>query len=138
MAKFLNWSVSVSVMELLYIGVLGGLGCISRYLVTLWSQLMFGRGFPHGTLLVNFSGSLLLGLLLSVGIRSFPISTELRLGLSIGFLGGFTTFSTFSYQTLLLLEEGSYWSAGVNVFLNLSLCLLGAFVGVIIGRQFAG
>lgn len=125
-------------LQVLYIGVFGGLGCVARYLVTLWTQQLAGHGFPHGTLLVNVSGSLLLGLLLSMGVRGLPLSTELRFGLSVGFLGGFTTFSTFSYQTLLLLEEGSFWSAGLNVLLNLSLCLLGAFVGVMVGRQLAG
>ncbi len=125
-------------MKLLYIGLFGGLGCISRYLLTLWTQQLLGRGFPYGTLLVNVSGSFLLGLLLSLGIRQFPVSAELRLGLSVGFLGGFTTFSTFSYQTLMLLEEGSYWSAGTNILLNVILCLTGVFAGVLVARYFTG
>lgn len=125
-------------MQLLYIGFFGGLGCIARYLVTLWTQQIAGHGFPYGTLLVNFIGSLLLALLLTASFRSFPVSTELRLGLSVGFLGGFTTFSTFSYQTLMLFDEGAFWSASTNVFLSLALCLGGAFIGVVVGRQFAG
>lgn len=123
-------------MKLLYIGVFGGAGCISRYLLTLWAQQLMGRNFPFGTLLVNVSGSFLLGLLLSLGVRQFPVSAELRLGLSVGFLGGFTTFSTFSYQTLMLLEEGNYWSAGSNILLNVTLCVTAAFCGVFVARYF--
>lgn len=125
-------------MQLLYIGFLGGLGCVSRYLVTVWTQHLFGRDFPYGTLLVNVAGSLFLGLLLTLGFRSLPLSQELRLGLSVGFLGGFTTFSAFSYQTWMLLEEGSFWSAGINIFLNVVLCLVGVFIGAIVGRQLVG
>lgn len=124
-------------MKLLYVGLFGGLGCIARYLLTLWAQQLAGRDFPYGTLLVNMLGSFLLGMLLTMGVRQFPVSAELRLGLSVGFLGGFTTFSTFSYQTLLLLEEGSYWSAGANVLLNVTLCLVGAFAGMLVARQLA-
>jgi len=124
-------------MKLLYVGLFGGLGCVSRYLLTLWVQQLAGRNFPYGTLLVNVTGSFLLGLLLTMGVRQFPVSPDLRLGLSVGFLGGFTTFSTFSYQTLMLLEEGSYWSAGVNVLLNVTLCLAGAFAGLLVARQLA-
>ncbi len=124
-------------MKLLYVGLFGGLGCVLRYLLTLWVQQLAGRNFPYGTLFVNVSGSFLLGLLLTMGVRQFPVSPDLRLGLSVGFLGGFTTFSTFSYQTLMLLEEGSYWSVGVNVLLNVTLCLAGAFAGVLVARQLA-
>jgi fluoride exporter len=124
-------------MKILYIGLFGALGSVSRYLLTLWAQQLAGRGFPYGTLLVNVSGSFLLGLLLTMGVRQFPVSPDLRLGLAVGFLGGFTTFSTFSYQTLMLLEEGNYWSAGANVLLNVTLCLAGAFAGMLVARQLA-
>ena len=125
-------------MKLLYIGLFGGLGCVSRYLLTFWTQQLMGRNFPYGTLMVNVSGSFLLGMLLTLGVRQFPVSEELRLGLSVGFLGGFTTFSTFSYQTLMLMEEGSYWSAGANILFSLLLCLAGVFAGMLVARHFAG
>lgn len=125
-------------MKLLCIGLFGGAGCIARYLLTLWTQQLMGRYFPYGTLLVNVSGSFLLGLLLTLGVRQLPVSAELRLGLSVGFLGGFTTFSTFSYQTLMLLEEGSYWTAGTNVLLNVTLCLVAVFFGVFVARYLGG
>ncbi len=124
-------------MKILYIGLFGGLGCIARYLLTIWTQQLAGREFPYGTVLVNVMGSFLLGLLLTVGVRQFPVSPDMRLGLAVGFLGGFTTFSTFSYQTLILLEEGSHWPAVANVLFNVSLSLVGAFAGVLVGRQLA-
>ncbi|MBD1401673.1 fluoride efflux transporter CrcB [Pelovirga terrestris] len=122
-------------MKILYIGLFGGLGCIARYLLTIWTQHLAGRDFPYGTVLVNGLGSFLLGLLLTMGMRQFPVSPDLRLGLSVGFLGGFTTFSTFSYQTLMLLEEGNHWPAVANVLLNVSLSLTGAFAGMLVARQ---
>jgi len=124
-------------MKILYIGLFGGLGCIARYLLTLWTQQLAGRDFPYGTVLVNVAGSFLLGLLLTMGVRQFPVSPDVRLGLAVGFLGGFTTFSTFSYQTLMLLEEGSHWSAVANVLLNVSLSLAGAIAGMLVARQLA-
>jgi CrcB protein len=124
-------------MKILYIGLFGGLGCIARYLLTIWTQQLAGRDFPYGTVLVNVVGSFLLGLLLTIGVRQFPVSPDIRLGLAVGFLGGFTTFSTFSYQTLILLEEGSHWPAVVNVLFNVSLSLVGAFAGMFVARQLA-
>ncbi|HMB14686.1 MAG TPA: fluoride efflux transporter CrcB [Pelovirga sp.] len=124
-------------MKILYIGLFGGLGCIARYLLTLWTQQLAGRDFPYGTVLVNVAGSFLLGLLLTMGVRQLPVSPDVRLGLAVGFLGGFTTFSTFSYQTLMLLEEGSHWSAVANVLLNVSLSLAGAIAGMLVARQLA-
>jgi CrcB protein len=124
-------------MKILYIGLFGGLGCIARYLLTLWTQQLAGRDFPYGTMLVNVLGSFLLGVLLTLGVRQFPVSPDVRLGLAVGFLGGFTTFSTFSYQTLMLLEEGSHWPAVASVLFNVTLSLTGAFAGVFVARQFA-
>lgn len=137
MAGFVSTVFLWGVMKLLYIGLFGGLGCVSRYLLTVWTQQLMGRNFPYGTLLVNVSGSFLLGLILSLGVRQLPVSAELRLGLAVGFLGGFTTFSTFSYQTLILLEEGSYWSAGTNILLNVVLCLTAVFAGMLVARYVA-
>lgn len=99
---------------------------------------MFGRDFPYGTLLVNIVGSFLLGLLLTLGLRHLPLSQNLQVGLGVGFLGGFTTFSAFSYQTLMLFEEGNLWGAAFNVMLNVVLCLLAVMAAVALARQFAG
>jgi len=123
-------------MQLLYVGFFGGLGCIARFLVSGWTYQLVGRGLPYGTLLVNVAGSFLLGVLTTFGLRSSLLTPELRIGLSVGFMGGFTTFSTFSYETVKLLEEGSLWQAGANVVLNIVLCLGFALLGIWAARQF--
>ena len=125
-------------MQLLYIGIFGGLGCIARFLMSGWTYTLLGRSLPYGTLAVNVLGSFLLGLLMTFGLRSTLLSAELRVGLTIGFMGGFTTFSTFSYETLKLLEEGSLWQAGANIVLNVLICLLFALLGVQLARVLMG
>jgi CrcB protein len=122
-------------MQLIYIGIFGGLGCMARFLASSWTYQLAGRNLPYGTLLVNVAGSFLLGLLMTFGLRSTLLSPELRIGLGVGFMGGFTTFSTFSYETLKLLEEGSLWQAGANILLNVVLCLLFALLGVLVAKQ---
>lgn len=122
-------------MQLLYIGIFGGLGCVSRFLISGWTYQLVGRGLPYGTLLVNVVGSFLLGALTTFGLRSSLLSPELRIGLSVGFMGGFTTFSTFSYETVKLLEEGSLRQAGANIVLNVVLCLGFALLGIWVAKQ---
>ncbi len=122
-------------MQLFYIGIFGGLGCIARYLASGWVYQAAGRNLPYGTLFVNIVGSFLLAMLMVFGLRSTLFSPEIRVGLAVGFMGGFTTFSTFSYETLRLLEDGSFWQAGVNVVLNIVLCLVFATLGALVARQ---
>lgn len=123
-------------MQLLYIGIFGGLGCMARFLASDWTYQLVGRNLPYGTLLVNVVGSFLLGFLMTFGLRSTLIPQDLRTGLCVGFLGGFTTFSTFSFETVRLLEEGSFWQAGANIVLNVLVCLLSALLGIWLARQF--
>ena len=108
---------------------------MTRFLVSDWTYQLVGRSLPYGTLLVNVAGSFLLGFLMTFGLRSTLLSPEVRVGLTVGFMGGFTTFSTFSYETLKLLEEGSNWQAGANIVLNISLCLVSALLGMLVARQ---
>ena len=122
-------------MQLVYIALFGATGCLARYLVSGWSYALLGRSLPWGTLVVNVVGSFLLGLLMEGSLRSTLVSPEVRMGLSVGFMGGFTTFSTFSFETVRLLEEGSYLHAGANVTLNLLVCLVFAGVGIFLARQ---
>lgn len=121
-------------MQIVYIGIFGGLGCIARYLASNWTYQLVGRSLPYGTLMVNVLGSFLLGLLMTLGLRSTIIPAQIRVGLTVGFMGGFTTFSTFSYETLRLLEEGSLWQAGANILLNVLICLVSALAGALVAR----
>jgi len=122
-------------MQVLYIGLFGALGCVSRYLVSGWVYQLAGRGLPYGTLAVNVLGSFLLGWLMEAGLRSTWLAPDLRIGLTVGFMGGFTTFSTFSLETMRLFEEGSYLQAGSNIVLNVVVCLFFAALGIFLARQ---
>ena len=122
-------------MQILYIGLFGALGCISRYLVSGWTYSLLGRSLPYGTLAVNVIGSFLLGLLMEGSLRSTLLSPEVRLGITVGFMGGFTTFSTFSFETMRLIEEGSFLHAGANIVLNVVVCILFAALGIYLARQ---
>lgn len=122
-------------MQILYIGLFGALGCVSRYLVSGWVYAVAGRSLPYGTLAVNVLGSFLLGLLMESSLRSTLMSPELRVGLTVGFMGGFTTFSTFSFESMRLLEEGSFLQAGANIVLSVVVCLVFAGLGIYLARQ---
>ncbi|PLX93492.1 MAG: fluoride efflux transporter CrcB [Desulfuromonas sp.] len=123
-------------MSYLAIAFFGGLGCLSRYLLSGWVYTLCGRTLPWGTLVVNVIGSLLLGLVMEGSLRSTLLSPTLRLAITVGFMGGFTTFSTFSYETVRLVEEGNLLGAGGNVLLNGGLCVLAAGIGIVVARQF--
>ena len=116
------------------IALCGGLGCLSRYLLSGWVYKLLGEHFPYGTLVVNILGSFLLGLLMELSLHSTLIPVNLRIGLSVGFLGGLTTFSTFSYETFKLLENGELLSAGMNAGLSLLVCLMCCWLGITVAR----
>jgi CrcB protein len=122
-------------MQLIYIAVFGALGCLFRFFVSGWVYALIGRGLPYGTLAVNIVGSLFLGLIMEGGLRSALLPADVRMGVTTGFLGGFTTFSTFSYETIRLLEDGSFLAATVNILLNVLVCLMSAGLGIYLARQ---
>lgn len=111
------------------------MGALLRYGVSNGVHGLFGRGFPYGTLTVNVTGSLVMGLLYILFIERMDVGAEWRAGILIGLLGAFTTFSSFSLETLNLLEAGDHLKAGVNILFNVSLCILGCWIGMIGGRQ---
>lgn len=120
---------------ILLIAIFGALGCVSRYLFSGWVYGLLGRGFPHGTFAVNIVGAFLIGLIMEFGIRSTLLSGELRSALTIGFLGGLTTFSTFSYETFKLLEDGEFLTASVNVLASVLVCLACTWAGIMAARH---
>ena len=117
------------------IAVLGAMGCLTRYFLSGWVYDMFGRGFPYGTLAVNVVGAFIIGLLMEFGVRSTLIPPLLRIGLTIGFLGGLTTFSTFSYETFRLLEGGEFMVALLNAIVSVTACLICVWLGVAAARH---
>lgn len=122
-------------MQTFYVGLFGALGCLARYLSSSWIHGFAAGPIPFGTLAVNVGGSLLIGLLMGGDLHHPLLGGNLRIGLAVGFLGGFTTFSTFSYETVRLIETGSVGAAFFNVLFNVVLCLLAAWVGIVIARQ---
>jgi len=119
-------------MGILAIAAGGALGAVLRYLLSGWIQEWGGTRFPWGTLAVNVTGSFALGLLMA-GLLEHAADSSLRSFWTIGVLGAFTTFSTFSYETLVLISIGD-WTAGfANVAANLGLGLAAALVGLRIG-----
>ena len=113
----------------------GAIGAVLRYWVSTGVYTLVGRNFPYGTLAVNIAGSLLMGLLFVLLIERMAENSLWRAALLVGLLGAFTTFSTFSIETLNLLEEGAYSRALLNVLLSVVLCVAAAWLGVKLGRQ---
>ena len=118
-------------MAILMVALGGAAGSVLRYLLGLWVTRAVGEGFPWGTLLINVAGSFIIGWL-ATGAR--PDAVTLRLLLMVGFCGGFTTFSSFSLQTLELLQQGAWIAAWGNVLGSVTLCLAATSAGWAIGR----
>jgi CrcB protein len=113
----------------------GAVGALLRYWFSQASHALLGTGFPFGTLVVNALGSLGMGFLSVVLLERAGLGPEWRAALLVGLLGAFTTFSTFSMETFHLVENGARLRAGVNVVLNVVLCLAAVWLGVIGGRR---
>lgn len=119
----------------LSIALFGALGCLTRYWLSSWVNRLLGQhSFPYATLTVNLLGAFLIGLLIEFSLRSTLISHNLRVALTIGFLGGLTTFSTFSIETFTLLERGQLLIAFGNMLLSVALCLLATWGGIAVAR----
>lgn len=114
----------------------GACGALLRFWVTQGVHALLGRGFPLGTLVVNVTGSVAMGALYVAFSERHDLAPEWRVALAVGFLGAFTTFSTFSMDTLLLIHQGDHFKAGMNVLLSVVLCLSGCWLGMAAARQF--
>ena len=106
----------------------------SRYGLSGLTQRITGAGFPYGTLLINVLGCLAIGYIMQVALNTDIIPVTLRIVLTVGFLGAFTTFSTFSYETMRFLEDGAWLSAILNIGTNVGLGLTATFFGMLLGR----
>jgi CrcB protein len=119
----------------LYVAAGSALGGVSRYVIGSALQQRFGIAFPVGTLVVNITGSLLLGFILRLALGGTQISPETRIFLTTGFCGGYTTFSTFTYDTAAMLEGGQYRRAFVYITLSLVLSVLATFAGFALAQS---
>ncbi len=121
--------------QLIAIAIGGAVGSVLRFMVSTNVHRLMGKDFPYGTLTVNVLGSLLMGFLFIMLVERQISSVELRSGILFGLLGAFTTFSSFSFETLALMESGDWAKALLNVFVSVSACLLATWIGLGIGRQ---
>lgn len=118
---------------LIFLGA--GLGGVTRFWISNIVHGWLSRDFPYGTLIVNVSGCFLMGVLFVLIIERFSeIGPSLRALILIGFLGGYTTFSSFSIETLNLFENGAWTSAFLNILFSTGLCMIAVWIGVVLGR----
>ena len=118
----------------LWICLAGAIGSGARYLVGLWTVGRLGAAFPYGTLIVNVGGCFVMGALMHVALsQGWPVT--LRAALTVGFLGGFTTYSSFNYETTRLLESGAARAASLNVLVTLLGGFAAGWLGLLLARQ---
>jgi len=113
----------------------GAAGSVCRYLVGQWSLRLFGPAFPWGTLIVNVAGSFAIGLLVELIARRLNASTEMRLLIVTGFLGGFTTFSAFSLDVISLVERSATLVGVTYIIASVAVSLAAVFAGLALGRS---
>ena len=119
--------------EILWVGLGGFVGANARYLLGLWVATRYGTSFPLGTFIINITGSFILGLIMGL-LDAHVLAPAVRLALGIGFVGAYTTFSTFTYETLRLIESGSLLLATANVVGSVAVGMLAAIAGLAAGR----
>jgi CrcB protein len=119
----------------LAIAIGGSAGAVSRFWMSNATYQWLGSNFPYGTLAVNLLGSLLMGFLSVLLLQRLEISEEVRLGITTGFLGSFTTFSTFALDSLHWINSGAYLKVILYIGLSVTFCLLGAWLGLVTGKQ---
>lgn len=114
--------------NVLFVALGGSIGAVLRYLISILMLQVFGSGFPFGTLMVNILGSFLMGVVYALGQVS-EVSPEIKAFIGVGMLGALTTFSTFSNESLLLIQEGYLVKAILNVVVNVGVCIFVVYLG---------
>jgi CrcB protein len=115
--------------KLIYVGIGGFIGASLRYILTISLSKLLGTNFPYGTLVVNVIGGIFIGFIMQLSFTTNLISPNLRLFMTTGIMGGLTTFSTFSYETISFFDESKYLLGIVNICSNLFLSLIGVIIG---------
>lgn len=121
-------------LKIVAVAVGGSIGATTRYLVSTWAAEKFGAGFPYGTLLVNIVGCFIIGAFMTATTERFIINPYWRLIVTVGFVGGLTTFSSFSYETFKLLEDGSITLVLCNIAGNFILGFFATWLGISVIR----
>lgn len=116
----------------------GAIGTAARYLTALWAASALGTGFPFGTLIVNVAGSFLLAMIVQIGSASELISVDVRMMLTTGVMGGFTTYSTFNYETTSYFREGAWLLGITNAGVTIFGCLAAGMAGLACARLIVG
>lgn len=119
--------------EIWWVGVGGFIGANARYLLGGWIAARWGAAFPYGTFVINITGSFILGVVMGL-LEGHLLSPTVRLAVAIGFVGAYTTFSTFTYETMRLVEDGSVLLALANVFGSVAVGLAATVAGLVAGR----
>jgi CrcB protein len=125
-------------MRIFWICLGGAAGTAGRYLLTGWLSRALGTDFPYGTLAVNVLGSFLLGVIMQVAILTEAFSPTLRLALTTGVMGGFTTYSAFNYETLRYFQENAWLLGLLNLGVTVLACLIAGALGLACGRLLVG
>lgn len=124
--------------RILLIGLGGAIGSMLRYVTSVLAARWLGTEFPYGTLVVNLAGAFAIGLVQEIGVGSVLISDGTRLFLTAGMMGGLTTYSAFSYETVRLMEANAWHQAWVNVVVTTVISLGLCFAGIAVGRLLLG
>lgn len=118
----------------LWIGIGGFVGANLRYLLQKWAAARWGASFPYGTLIINVTGSFILGLFITLVTERLVVAPNWRFAIAVGLLGGYTTFSSFTVETLALVQTGRWLAAGLYLAGNVLLGLVFAFLGMVLAR----
>ncbi|EIW18928.1 MULTISPECIES: fluoride efflux transporter CrcB [Pelosinus] len=121
-------------LRIIAVAVGGSIGATARYLVSLWASERFGADFPYGTLIVNVAGCFIIGIFMTLTTERFIVNPYWRLLVTVGFVGGLTTFSSFSYETFRVLEDSNVIIALYNIGLNLLLGFAATWIGIGVAR----
>jgi len=124
--------------EVVIIALSGALGSVSRYLVSGWAYRIFGERFAYGTIAVNIIGCFALGVAMEMSLVTDLLPRTLRLAVTIGFLGAFTTYSTFGYETYQYMENGAWWPVLLNVVGHVVFGIAAVWAGLVLGRSVFG
>lgn len=122
-------------MQVVLVAIGGAIGAAARYIISNWAANKMGTAFPYGTMVVNIGGCFIIGLFMTLATDRYIIQSHWRMLIAVGFLGGFTTFSSFSYETVMLMRNTGLFFGIENIFVNLIFGMAATWAGILIARQ---